>query len=70
MIRSVRLTIVAFVFFQLTYAQQVTIGGVQIAYTNRGSQTDFVVTTNFGGSINVANAWLGIGFNLEQEMVK
>ena len=70
MIRTLRLIIVNLIFFQFTIAQQLTIGVVQISYTNRGSQTDFVVTSNFGGSINVQNAWLGIGFNSVQGMVK
>ena len=48
---------------------QTNLLNVAITSTNRGTQTDFVVRTNFGGSMNLNNVWLGIGFNSGRSMV-
>ena len=48
---------------------QITLLNVEINFTNRGIQTDFVVRTTLDGTINLNNVWLGIGFNSQSKMV-
>ena len=48
---------------------QITLLNVAITSTNRGTQTDFVARTTFGGTINLNNVWLGIGLNSQSAMV-
>lgn len=43
--------------------------GVSITFANRGTYTDFYVSTQFTGtSVQVADSWLGIGINTNAQM--
>lgn len=54
--------------YQTKCQTTVNLFGVSITYTNRGSQTDFYVTTPLGNGVSPSNAWLGVGINLVQDM--
>jgi hypothetical protein len=65
-------SILALLFFKLicqSYAQtSVLINGVNVTFTNRGTQTDFVLTlstASFGSSF----AWVSAGLNSLPQMV-
>lgn len=43
--------------------------GVSITFANRGTYTDFYVSTQFTGTgVQVADSWLGIGINTNAQM--
>jgi hypothetical protein len=46
------------------------LGNVQITYANRGTFTDFLVTCPLSQGMSLTNAWVGVGFNLNQKMVR
>ena len=50
-------------------ATSATVGNAYITWKNRGSQTDFTVTSPLANGISTTNAWLGVGLNSRRNMV-
>ena len=58
-------------FWSLAKTESILINNIEIEWTNRGTQTDFVIRTAIDKSIaSITSAWLGFGFNSAQNMVK
>ena len=51
------------------HAQSLSLGGLDISWTNRGQQTDFKIYSSLGNGVSPSSAWMGIGFNKSPMMV-
>ena len=51
------------------HSGSISLLNVNITWTNRGTTTDFVVTSPLGNGVSLTNAWLGVGLNPNDAMV-
>lgn len=57
------LLLVNFLLLKLISCESVQISNINIDWTNRGTQTDFVISSSLDSGLSLNNAWLGFGFN-------
>jgi hypothetical protein len=51
-------------------SKEINVKNVNIKWFNDGQTTDFYVTSSLASGISPSNAWLGIGLNSADNMVK
>ena len=54
--------IVLFCLFYQISCEYVQISNINIEWRNKGTQTDFVISSPLSNGLSLNNAWLGFGF--------
>lgn len=73
MSKSLSLTIVGVLLLStigfISAQQSISLLNVYVTWANRGTQTDFVVTSPLSTGINLNDSWIALGINIVPQMV-